>query len=111
MSIAHFSKLFEQLCTGHARNFDPVRFAFIQSLSERLSLASHQLNSQLIEKARVSAEHYLSDLNDSRLLAAKLVEQVSTDFSDQAELAAELFDQCQFSLNNLNNSACGCLKS
>ena len=96
MSISHFSKLFEQLNGGHERNFDPVRFAFIQSLSERLSLASHQSNNELIEKALATAELYLIDLNDNRLLAAKTVEQVSAEFSDQAELAAELFKKCQF---------------
>ena len=96
MSSLSFSEIFEQLSQGHASNFDPVRFAFIQSLSERLASPQHQDNQALIEKALTGAQQYQVDLNSYRQQANNTLKGLSENFPEHFDVAQTLFEECQF---------------
>jgi len=96
MSVSAFKEIFKQLNTGYAKNFDPIRFAFIQSLSERLSTPQHQENQRLIKKAFESAQQYQLDLNKHRQQAKSTLKLISIEFPQCLEIAKVMYEQCEF---------------
>jgi len=103
MSISSFIKIFEELDANHAKNFDPVRFAFIKSLSQRLANQPHKTNHALIEKACLSARQYKVDLTAYRERAKAVLTELSENSPQYHGQALALFEQCQFKqLESLN---------
>ncbi len=103
MSISSFIEIFEELDAAYARNFDPVRFAFIQSLSQRLATQSHKTNHVLIEKACSSAQQYKADLAAHRERARAILTELSENSPQHRDQALALFEHCQFKqLESLN---------
>lgn len=101
-----FTDIRLELDAPFIENFDPVRFAFISSLSQRADSPQHARNASLDEKVRFSIQQYLTDLNEIRDNAIETVKQLAHHFPEQLLTAQQLFDQCRFteleqSLNQL----------
>lgn len=89
-------ELVRELSTWQAKNFDPARCAFIQSLFKRLSSPHHSNNLGLVEKARNSLAQFKIDLDSQRSLAGHVISDISANFPQQSEVAQALFEQGKF---------------
>jgi len=96
MNISSFEKALEQLSAGNAKNFDPVRFAYLQSLAKRLENPLYLENSVLVEKAFASVDQYRNDFESYRRRARPILDQISVDFEPYFEAAKALFEECRF---------------
>ncbi len=85
-----------KLNADYVGNFDPVRFAFIQSLISKLSDSSHTANRHLLEKACTHAQQYLDDLQAHQALVSPLLEKIESKASARFDHAQRLFQQNQF---------------
>ncbi len=95
-------RLIVELEQGSAVQFDPVRYAFIQSLVARLEQPVHQNNKVLFGKLRRAVDAYQTDLEACRRDAKPKLKRLCRDFPDHADAATALFAQCQFrQLDNL----------
>lgn len=98
-------KINQALNAADVKNFDPMRFAFIQSLSQRIAEPRHASNAVLIEKARSSAQQYTRDLAVKRQQASKIIDRISSGFPEHLEAAQALYECYQFKqLEQLNQS-------
>jgi len=94
MTVGVFEKMFNEL--EGTESFDPIRFAVIQSLCERLEKPEHKGNGVLIEKAQSSIEEYQADLQRCKVNASLIVEQIKQHFPESFAFAADLFERFEF---------------
>lgn len=96
MSVSKFQSDFDELSAGQAKNFDPVRFAYLQSLSMRLNASGHQKNATLVEKALSSLQQYRADLDNQRSRTRATIRKFSSAFPQHSDAVEALFQQCHF---------------
>lgn len=96
LRVSSINESLQDLNARHAAGFDPVRFAFIQGLANRLEHSVHANNRVLIEKTETSLRAYTDTLADHRRRAQKTLKKVIVGFPDDANAAQALFEQCQF---------------
>jgi hypothetical protein len=86
----------DELDSGNVKNFDPIRFEFIQSLSSRLSRSQSNGNVELDEKIKVNTIRYLADLKLARTQAQASLDVIGADFPQQLDVAKLLFEHYKF---------------
>ena len=96
MNSLKLKKTLERLNAGHLKNFDPVRFALIESLANRLSKSQGKVNATLVEKTLSRAEQYLADFEEHRRRAIEAVNSLALTFPLHSEAARSLLQHCQF---------------
>ena len=94
MSIAAFEETYNEI--KHTECFDPVRFAVIQGLHDRLKASPHSANQVLLEKALSSIEKYKADFDWGRESGFLTLKEIESHFSEHAESANTLFGKCAF---------------
>jgi len=94
VDIAAFEKVFDKL--KHTVRFEPVRFAVIQGLYDRLKTPQHKSNSVLFEKAQNNIEEYRVDFQRCRDAASLIIGEIERCFPEHLNQARVLFEQCEF---------------
>ena len=94
MSIAAFEETYNEI--KHTECFDPVRFAVIQGLHDRLKASPHSSNQVLLEKALSSIEKYKADFDCCRKDASLTLQEIKLLFPESFDSANVLFEKCDF---------------
>lgn len=96
MNASAFKHAFDKLNVGHVKNFDPMRFAFIEGVAKRLKSGRSPAAQDLLEKAMESVEQYQLDFNQHRQQARDILDGMTTEFSEHADIAQAMYERCQF---------------
>lgn len=105
MSKSALDDLMGDIELNRARCFDPVRFAYIESLANRLEQIMYANNAVLIEKLERSVASFKTDFDKNSGQASGIVESIVTDFPNYGNDATNHFSQGQFKqLNKLNET-------
>lgn len=89
-------RLNTDLETKYAEHFDPMRFAFIQSLVLRLTTPHHASSTVLKEKLNTEVLKYMADFEDERNAANRSTEEIATNYPEHAQAAEALLANCKF---------------
>lgn len=87
----------ETLRTSGAHRFDPVRFAYIESLQRRAAEQQGTVSDILEEKKCRALKNYLEDLKGASANARVQVEDIRKNFPEAGEQAQALLDDYQIS--------------
>ena len=96
MNTAAFKHAFDKLNVGHVKNFDPMRFAFIEGVAKRLKSDRSLATQGLLERAIKCVEQYQLNFNQHRQQARDLLDEIATEFSEHADIAQAMYERCQF---------------
>ncbi len=96
MRAENLAILVEKLNDEFVENFDPVRFALIQSSLKRLNQLSRKTSDQYLEKLVNSAQQYLSDYERYRSSARELRDLLAVEFPKHLKQIDDLFETCRF---------------
>ena len=88
--------LITRLRESGADRFDPVRFRYITSLSQRARHQRAAVSLILEEKALTAFAEYQADFVAAKQSASRVVERAETDYIDDAETIRQLFSSGDF---------------
>lgn len=96
MSKPILDVLMGHIARNQARGFDPVRFAYIESLASRLEQKMYTNNTVLIEKLKNSVTSFKADFDVKSEQAKRIVESIVASFPHCENDAQNYFTQGQF---------------
>lgn len=88
--------IFADIQLGHAQRFNPVRFAYIQSLAARLQQPAFASNVALTEKLQTNVALFQDEFNSCRKRADSFVKEISLGFPEHKNKAITYFEQADF---------------
>ncbi len=90
------NQVITRLRESGADRFDPVRFRYITSLSQRASNQRAAVSLILEEKALTAFAEYQADFVAAKQSASRVVDRAETDYVDDAETIRQLFSSGNF---------------
>jgi hypothetical protein len=86
----------EALLANGAQRYDPVRFRFIEALSQRAAQQTANVGDILQQKVLAAAQQYQADFDKAHKDAATVLRQGCVEFPDDAAQMQALFDACDY---------------
>lgn len=103
MSEPVLEKILGDIPLSHAQRFDPVRFAYIRSLANRLEQPMFANNVALAAKLQTNVDLFLAEFISSRKRADGIVDEICLNFVEHKDRAVNYSDQGDFKqLDKLN---------
>ena len=96
MSDTILQQLLGDIEISQAQGFSPVRFAYIQSLAQRLERPVYQTNTALADNLKAKAHSFQADFKAASAIATKTLKEITATFPQHQAQASRLYAQGGF---------------